>query len=94
MATYNAESAPARLLAIDRHFLMDEARGFLGEAFNTSGDLEMAGSRLIVRFDPLVYVSADAGARRALGGADGRRGPLSGHRPHPALQVKDAPGVA
>jgi hypothetical protein len=35
------------------HVPMDEARALLREAFNAPGDLEMAGSRLVVRLDPL-----------------------------------------
>ena len=53
MATYNAESALARLLAVGRHFPMDEARALLREAFNTPGDLEVADGTLVVRLDPL-----------------------------------------
>ena len=52
MATYNAESALARLLALGRHFPMDEARALLREAFNTPTDLEVAGSTLVVHLDP------------------------------------------
>ena len=53
MATYNAESALARFLAAGRHFPMDEARALLREAFNTPGDLEVAGGTLVIRLDPL-----------------------------------------
>jgi len=51
MATYNAESALARMLV--GHFPMDEARALLREAFNSAGDLEVRGPRLEVRLDPL-----------------------------------------
>jgi hypothetical protein len=53
MATYNAESALARILATSRHFPMDEARALLREAFNTPGDLEVANGTLVVGLDPL-----------------------------------------
>jgi len=51
MATYNAESALARMLV--GHFPMDEARALLREAFNSAGDLEVRGATLEVRLDPL-----------------------------------------
>ena len=51
MATFNAESALARLLA--PHFRTDEARSLLREAFNTPGDLRVHDGVLDVRLDPL-----------------------------------------
>lgn len=51
MATFNAESALARLLA--PHFRTDEARSPLREAFNTPGDLLVHDGVLDVRLDPL-----------------------------------------
>ena len=51
MATYNAESALARLLA--GHFPIDEARSLLREAFNVPGDLEVHDGIADVRLDPL-----------------------------------------
>ncbi len=51
MATYNAESALARMLIGE--FPMDEARALLREAFNSPGDLEVTGSALYIRIDPL-----------------------------------------
>ncbi len=42
MATYNAESALARILATGARFPMDEARSLLREAFNTPGDLQVS----------------------------------------------------
>ena len=51
MATFNAESALARLLA--PHFRTDEARSLLREAFNTPGDLQVHDGVLDVRLDPL-----------------------------------------
>lgn len=53
MATYNAESAPARLLAPHYARAEDEARSLLREAFKTSADLEVLGTTLHVRIDPL-----------------------------------------
>ena len=51
MATYNAESALARLLT--PHFPTDEARSLLREAFNTPGDLHEHNGTLHVHLDPL-----------------------------------------
>jgi hypothetical protein len=51
MATYNAESALARLLV--GHFPLDEARSLLREAFNTPGDLEVHGGIIDIRLHPL-----------------------------------------
>ncbi|MHB1890187.1 MAG: putative transposase [Acidimicrobiales bacterium] len=53
MATYNAESALARLLAPHYARAEDEARSLLREAFKTSADLEVLGTTLHVRIDPL-----------------------------------------
>ena len=78
MATYNAESALARLLAVGRHFPMDEARALLREAFDTPGDLEVAASTLVVASTPLC-APADPGARCTVRGAHGRREHLSGN---------------
>ncbi len=53
MATYNAESALARLLASHYARADDEARSLLREAFGASADLEVVGNELHVRLDPL-----------------------------------------
>ncbi len=53
MATYNAESALARLLAPHYARAEDEARSLLREAFGAPGDLEVVGGELHVRIDPL-----------------------------------------
>ncbi len=53
MATYNAESSLARLLAPHYARAEDEARSLLREAFRTSADLEVEGATLHVRIEPL-----------------------------------------
>jgi transposase len=53
MATYNAESTLARLLGPHFAPAADEARTLLREAFRTPADLEVVGSELHVRLDPL-----------------------------------------
>ena len=53
MATYNAESALARLLGPHYARAADEARSLLREAFASPADLEVVGSELHVRLDPL-----------------------------------------
>jgi len=53
MATYNAESSLARLLAPHYARAEDEARSLLREAFRTSADLEACGTTLHVRIEPL-----------------------------------------
>lgn len=53
MATYNAESALARLLAPHYARADDEARSLLREAFRSPGDLEVVGTELHVRLCPL-----------------------------------------
>jgi hypothetical protein len=53
MATYNAESSLARLLAPHYARAEDEARSLLREAFKTSADLEVRGGALHVRIEPL-----------------------------------------
>lgn len=53
MATYNAESSLARLLAPHYARAEDEARSLLHEAFRTSADLEVIGTTLHVRIEPL-----------------------------------------
>ena len=53
MASYNAESALARLLAPHYARAEDEARSLLREAFGAPGDLEVVGGELHVRLDPL-----------------------------------------
>lgn len=53
MATYNAESALARLLAPHYARADDEARSLLREAFRTPADLEVIGDELHVRLYPL-----------------------------------------
>lgn len=94
MATYNAESTLARLLALGRHFPMDEARALLREAFNTPGDLEVAGSTLVVRLDPL------SAPRRTRALAALCEELTAAETPYPGTDlvlrysVKDAPGVA
>ena len=46
MATCNAESALARILAAGGHFPMVEARALLREAFNTPGNLEVTAGTI------------------------------------------------
>ena len=53
MATYNAESALARLLAPHYARADDGARSLLREAFGAPADLEVVGNELHVRLDPL-----------------------------------------
>ncbi len=53
MATYNAESALARMLAPHYARADDEARSLLREAFRTSADLQVIGDQLHVRLCPL-----------------------------------------
>ena len=53
MATYNAESALARLLAPHYARAEDEARSLLREAFRTPADLEVFRDHLHVRLCPL-----------------------------------------
>jgi hypothetical protein len=53
MATYNAESALARLIAPHYARADDEARSLLREIFASAGDLQIEGDRLHVRIDPL-----------------------------------------
>jgi prepilin-type processing-associated H-X9-DG protein len=53
MATYNAESALARLLAPHYARAEDEARSLLREVFTASADMEVIGDTLHVRIDPL-----------------------------------------
>jgi transposase len=53
MATYNAESALARLLAPHYPRADDEARTLLREAFRTPADLQIIGDHLHVTLNPL-----------------------------------------
>ncbi len=53
MASYNAESALARLLAPHYARAGDEARSLLREAFRTPADLKVVGDELHVRLSPL-----------------------------------------
>ena len=53
MATYNAESALARLIAPHYARAEDEARSLLREIFKSPADLEINGETLQVRIDPL-----------------------------------------
>jgi prepilin-type processing-associated H-X9-DG protein len=53
MATYNAESALARLLAPHYARAEDEARALLREVFASPADLEVVGTELHVRINPL-----------------------------------------
>ena len=53
MATYNAESALARLLAPHYARADDEARTLLGEIFTAPADLHVVGDHLHVRIHPL-----------------------------------------
>ena len=53
MAVYNAESALARLLAPHYRRAEDEARMLLSEAFGSPVDLEVTGTELHVRINPL-----------------------------------------
>jgi len=53
MATYNAESALARLVAPHYRRANDEARTLLREAFRTPADLQIIGDHLHVTLNPL-----------------------------------------
>ncbi|MGH9291953.1 MAG: putative transposase [Acidimicrobiales bacterium] len=53
MATYNAESALARMIAPHYARAEDEARSLLRETYKASGDLEIVGTTLQVRIAPL-----------------------------------------
>jgi hypothetical protein len=53
MATYNAESALARLLEPHYARAHDEARSFLREVYNNPADLEIVAKQLHVRINPL-----------------------------------------
>lgn len=53
MATYNAESSLARMLAPHYARADDEARTFLREVFSSPADLEVVGDRLHVRINAL-----------------------------------------
>ena len=53
MATYNAESALARMLTPHYARAEDEARSLLRETYRASGDLEVVGNELHVRIAPL-----------------------------------------
>ena len=53
MATYNAESGLARLVAPHYARAEDEARSLLREIFSSPADLEIEGTRLHVRIEPL-----------------------------------------
>ncbi len=53
MATYNAESALARLLGPHYARAEDEARSFLREVYTSPADLEVIDGRLHVRINPL-----------------------------------------
>jgi transposase len=53
MATYNAESTLARLLAPHYARAEDEARSLLQEAFRAPADLQVIGTELHVRLNPL-----------------------------------------
>ena len=53
MATYNAESALARMIRPHYARADDEARTLLREAFSSPADLEVVGCELHVRLDPL-----------------------------------------
>lgn len=53
MATYNAESALARLIGPHYARAEDEARSLLRETYKISGDLEVVGQELHVRIAPL-----------------------------------------
>lgn len=53
IATYNAESALARLLAPHYRRADDEARSLLREAFRAPADLELIGDQLHVRLSPM-----------------------------------------
>ena len=53
MATYNAESTLARMLAPHYARADDEARTLLREAFRTPADLQIVGDELHVRLHPL-----------------------------------------
>jgi hypothetical protein len=53
MATYNAESSLARMLAPHYARADDEARTFLREVFSSPADLQVVGDRLHVRINAL-----------------------------------------
>jgi hypothetical protein len=53
MATYNAESALARLLQPHYARAEDEARSFLREVYHSPADLQIVDGQLHVRINPL-----------------------------------------
>jgi hypothetical protein len=53
MATYNAESGLARLIAPHYARAEDEARSLLREIYASAGDLEVVDNELHVRITPL-----------------------------------------
>jgi hypothetical protein len=53
MATYNAESGLARLVAPHYARAEDEARSLLREICASAGDLEVAGGEVHLRITPL-----------------------------------------
>ena len=85
MATYNAESALARMLTPHYARAEDEARSLLRETYRASGDLEVVGNELHVRIAPLSAAAAIPCVGGTLSGADGDRDALPRDRSAPRL---------
>ena len=86
MATYDAESTLARILATGGRFPMDDARALMREAMNAPGDLEVAAGAIAVRLGPLSAprrIRAVAALCEQLTAAETTY-PV--HRPRPALR--------
>jgi transposase-like protein len=92
MATYNAESVLARLLI--GHFPIDESRALLREAFNTPGDLEVIGSILDVRLDPLSAPRRTRALTALCEQLTAAQTTYPGTNLTLRYSVKDAPGIA
>ncbi len=85
MATYNAESALARLLAPHYARADDEARTLLREAFRAPADLEIVGDHLHVRLAPLSAPRRTRAIAALCAGAHHHQHPLPRNQTHPRL---------
>ena len=91
MATYNAESALARMLAPHYARADDEARSLVREAFPNPG--RSRSRRRPTPRTPLPAISTptDPGHRRSLRGTQRNQDHLPRHRPHPRLLHQGGP---
>ena len=85
MATYNAESGLARLIAPHYARAEDEARSLLREIYASAGDLEVVGDELHVRITPLSAPRRTRALAGLVRGTHRHRDPLPGDRPHARL---------